>query len=115
MAGSNGKWVNPKLSEYRGDNVSGATVRQTLDSLTSYLGGWVDDSGRYPMVNNEQAGFGGSRGNATVVSWFKITGDECHWYGHYAIGSTTGWAAVGVNLIPPVRWVKTTFVLLNAT
>lgn len=96
MTASNGKWVNPVPSQV--EHGTGLA----LAALSSYLGGWQNDSGRYPMVNPEQAGFGGARGNAAVVSFYKITGDQCQWVGHYQKGSTTVWAATALQLFTPV-------------
>jgi hypothetical protein len=96
MPDMNGKWLSPYLTQ-----LEEGPVRNTFDSLSRYLGGWQDDSGRNPIVNNEQAGFGGTRGNATVKSFYKVTGDECWWCGGYLLGSTTAWAAVALQLFAP--------------
>ena len=101
MAGPNGKWVNPRVSEYRGGWVPGTTIQSTFQSLTSFLGGWVNDSGRYPIISTEASGYGAVRGNATVQSFYKVTGDECHWVGLYVWGSTTTTAAVALHLFSP--------------
>lgn len=79
-------------------------------------GDWVDDHTRNPIVNNEQAGFGGSRGNAVVISQYKILGgDTCWWYGHYIIGSTTAWAAVNLDMFPPIYQENSTFSYASAS
>lgn len=102
MTSGNGKWLNPNAAQHAQGWVGGRSLEQTFQSLSSYLGGWVDDSGRNPIVNNEQTGFGASRGNATIMSKYKLLGDECWWVGTYLFGTTTTWAAVNLQLFTPL-------------
>lgn len=97
---ANGKWVNPN---------PGVDHETSLmaQSLTSYLGGWVDDSLRNPIF--QTAGGNETRGNGTVVSWYRVQAGECHWYGHYLLGSTTSWPAGAFNLALPVAADATSF------
>lgn len=95
MPSTNGKWTNPSLAHI--DHEAG----QALQSLSSYLGSWTDDHLRNPILTS--AGVNETRGNATVVSQYRITAGQCHWYGHYIIGSTTAWnGGVGnISLLYP--------------
>ena len=113
MVGSfeqNGKWTNPYWLDIRRENGDKSAVTRSFDDLQRYLGGWVEDSGRNPIIYSN--GIAETRGNATVVSWYKVLGDTCWWYGHYQLGNTTGWnnAAGFLELALPLGVEATTFV-----
>lgn len=106
---ANGKFTNPYWLELRRDGPNATT--KTLDALQDYLGGWVDDSGRNPII--QTAAGNETRGNASVVSSYKVTGDECWWVLHYIFGSTTSWPGTGagnaLRLVPPFAYDQTFF------
>lgn len=104
MPDLNGKWSNPI-----GSVIQDYELRATSDSLTKYLGGWVNDTGRQPIILSN--GVAETRGNADVTSTYRVfLGDMVWWYGHYNVGTTTAWSVAGVlTMIPPIPVDTITF------
>lgn len=83
----NGKFTYPGISR-----IPDVTTRQGFDSLTNYLGGWIDWSGTADLAFS--AGVY-TKGNATVQAMYRIQGDYCHYVGVYTIGNTTTFPGAG--------------------
>lgn len=87
--------VNPIVGDIVKVEVDGASWT-VVDKVSD---GYIDWSATADLAFN---GGGYVKGNATVDAHYKISDNECHYYGIYVRGSSTVWpnAAILISLLP---------------
>lgn len=97
MALPNGKWVHPGVTQ-----VKDPPARQGFDSLSKYLGGWLEWSGTFDLFFTAGSY---TIGNAVKSAEYKLEGDMCDFSFEYKMGSTTTFPT------GQIIWIKLPFLV----
>lgn len=98
---SNGKWTHPSITRIRD-----VAARQGFDSVTSFLGGWIDYSGSADITFDSGTY---TKGSAVVHAEYLLRGDICFYKGKWVRASNTSFPTALMQLKLPFAYDGTYF------